>query len=68
MAKKKKDLVTAEFQGSILVDGGLTKEDREAYKSSFDKSRKAFEPIVERIRSARRLGKDDLAIRINARG
>jgi hypothetical protein len=67
--KSKRRAATAEdLNKSILVDGKLTEESRIVYESSFVASQEAVEPLVDKMRSARRLGKDDFAIRINARG
>lgn len=52
---------------SILVDGKLPSEGRAIYESSFAASQEAAAPKVEKIRASRRISKDGLAIRINAR-
>lgn len=67
--KTKRRMATKEdLDKSILVDGELPKEARRVYEASFAASQEAVEPLIDEIRAARRLGKDDFTIRMNARG
>jgi anti-sigma factor RsiW len=65
---KRRAATNKDLNKSILVDGELQTEDRLVYESSFAAAQAADEPLVDKIRAARRLGKDDFAVRINARG
>lgn len=64
--KKRRMATKADLDKSILVDGKLPPEAEKVYRESFEQSQKAVEPLIEEIRSSRRITGDDMKLRINS--